>query len=83
MQGKEECAAFSPPGVEAEGGQAPLLGLVMIVKNENATLATTLASIKGDRSARAVLILLTTCWNWRLTNTFSTMLFPPSRGLCL
>ena len=42
------CTAFTAPRVEAEEGTPPLLGLVMIVKNENATLAATLESVKGD-----------------------------------
>lgn len=41
------CTAGKAAGVLAEEGQAPLLGLVMIVKNENATLERTLRSIKG------------------------------------
>ena len=77
MQGKEECAAFTPARAEAEGGQAPLLGLVMIVKNENATLATTLASIKGERSARAALALHAHMRHGATPNHLFNSLIPP------
>jgi hypothetical protein len=42
------CTALTAPRVEAVEGTPPLLGLVMIVKNENATLAATLESVKGE-----------------------------------
>lgn len=40
--------AFEPVRPSARPGAKPLLGLVMIVKNENATIADTLDSVKDE-----------------------------------
>lgn len=47
---EEGCSGskFRPVQPSARAGKKPLLGLVMIVKNENATIATTLDSVKHD-----------------------------------
>ncbi len=41
-------AGLVPVRPAAREGEPPLLGLVMIVKDENATIEATLASVKGD-----------------------------------
>ena len=44
------CPAAAPAWAwpTAASGEPPLLGLVMIIKNENATIETTLESVKHD-----------------------------------